>query len=254
MTGAHRFGYRHLLTGVILLYVIILLAPDESVGAPLRVAVSGVLLIMAVRTRRRAGQWGALSIAIPTILVVATFVALATGSKTALECTSQAATVILVVITGVIIASTLVAHGVIDGPAVRGVLSIYLLLGLFFSSVNNFFIPLIPNYLNGAGAHPSPKDTLYFSIITLTTVGYGDIAPVASLARAVSAVEALTGQLYLVSIVAAVVARFEPKRKREASASAATDDAGTKRRPTDAESGANGGPSAAGDEGDGNTG
>ncbi|HEY7174432.1 MAG TPA: potassium channel family protein, partial [Micromonosporaceae bacterium] len=58
------------------------------------------------------------------------------------------------------------------------------------------------------------SDTLYFSLITLTTVGYGDIVPVANVARAVASIEALVGQLYLVSVVAAVVSRFVPASRR----------------------------------------
>ncbi|HEY7177526.1 MAG TPA: potassium channel family protein, partial [Micromonosporaceae bacterium] len=72
------------------------------------------------------------------------------------------------------------------------------------------------NYLSGAGTHPTTSDTLYFSLITLTTVGYGDIVPVANVARAVASIEALIGQLYLVSVVAAVVSRFVPASRRAA--------------------------------------
>ncbi len=91
-------------------------------------------------------------------------------------------------------------------------LTIYLLLGLLFSAAHGFFAALITDYLNGVTGHPTPSDTLYFSLITLTTVGYGDITPVANVARAIASAEALTGQLYLVSVVAAVVARFRPSR------------------------------------------
>jgi hypothetical protein len=84
--------------------------------------------------------------------------------------------------------------------------------------VHSFFAALITNYLGGAGTHPTTSDTLYFSLITLTTVGYGDIVPVANLARAIATIEALTGQLYLVSVVAVVIARFEPKSRRVATA------------------------------------
>ena len=48
-------------------------------------------------------------------------------------------------------------------------------------------------------------EEVYFSFITLTTVGYGDIAPVARAARMTSVIEALFGQLYLVTIVAVIV-------------------------------------------------
>ncbi len=49
-------------------------------------------------------------------------------------------------------------------------------------------------------------DALYFSLVTQTTLGYGDITPVAPLARAMTSVEALLGQVYLVVLVARLVA------------------------------------------------
>jgi hypothetical protein len=112
-----------------------------------------------------------------------------------------------------VLARTLLAAGVIDGAAVRGVLTIYLLLGLLFSALHGFAAALITDYLNDVGGHASQSDTLYFSLITLTTVGYGDITPAANLARAIAASEALTGQLYLVSVVAVVVSRYQPTRR-----------------------------------------
>jgi len=46
---------------------------------------------------------------------------------------------------------------------------------------------------------------LYFSFVTLTTLGYGDIAPVTSAARVLSGFEAIVGQFYLTILVAALV-------------------------------------------------
>jgi hypothetical protein len=57
-------------------------------------------------------------------------------------------------------------------------------------------------------------EEVYFSFITLTTVGYGDIAPVAAAARMTSALEALFGQLYLVTIVAVIVSNVGSRRVR----------------------------------------
>jgi len=55
-------------------------------------------------------------------------------------------------------------------------------------------------------------DGLYFSFITLTTVGYGDISPVSKVARMLAAMEAITGPLYLAVLIARLVAlRPAPK-------------------------------------------
>ncbi len=73
----------------------------------------------------------------------------------------------------------------------------------------------IPDYLNGTGEFATASDLLYFSVITLATVGFGDITPAAEVARAVTVVEALVGQLYLVSVVAGVVGGWHPPQPGE---------------------------------------
>ena len=55
----------------------------------------------------------------------------------------------------------------------------------------------------------------YFSFVTLTTVGYGDISPVSPAARTLAWVEAVTGQFYLAVIVAGLVSVLVAKGKRE---------------------------------------
>ena len=63
-----------------------------------------------------------------------------------------------------------------------------------------------------------PEDYLlvfqYYSFVTITTLGYGDITPVTEVAKAFSALEAVVGQLYLVIIVAWLVSTYKPDKKR----------------------------------------
>jgi hypothetical protein len=57
-------------------------------------------------------------------------------------------------------------------------------------------------------------DYIYFSVITITTVGFGDLSPGTDLGRSVTAAEALIGQIYMVTVVAVIVSnlgRSEPR-------------------------------------------
>jgi len=51
-------------------------------------------------------------------------------------------------------------------------------------------------------------DYLYFSFVTLTTLGYGDVTPVSALAKSITIIIAVTGQLYLTILIALLVGKF----------------------------------------------
>src|SRR4051794_3418983 len=108
----------------------------------------------------------------------------------------------------VVIARSLIRCGVVDIHTVMGALCIYVLLGMLwafgFGSIGAFMSE--PFFAQQGQANVA--DYLYFSYVTLTTVGYGDLTAAEGLGRAVAVLEALLGQLYLVTVVAVVVARM----------------------------------------------
>jgi hypothetical protein len=95
-------------------------------------------------------------------------------------------------------------------------LCVYLLLGIIWAlgySVVDLADPAAfhsagPGGSRAPGLQPGrgePVAALYYSFVTLTTLGYGDIVPASPVARALASVEALTGQLYLAVLVARLV-------------------------------------------------
>jgi hypothetical protein len=89
---------------------------------------------------------------------------------------------------------------------VLGLLCVYLLLGLGFGVLYAILGEIARPALTGADAGMSGD--VYFSFITMATVGYGDLTPANSLVRAVAVAEAILGQLYLVSVVSLAVGRL----------------------------------------------
>jgi Ion channel len=88
---------------------------------------------------------------------------------------------------------------------VLGVLAIYLLIGVTLAFADGAVDRLgARDFLRG---HPDATvaDFLYFSFATLTTTGYGDLLPGNNVARSFAILEALTGQIYLVTVVAVLV-------------------------------------------------
>jgi hypothetical protein len=119
--------------------------------------------------------------------------------------------------------AVIVARGVIGGirierrvtlHSVMGALTVYLLAGLIFAFAYSVMDVIAGTPVLSHIGSDKHAEEVYFSFITLTTVGYGDIAPVAAAARMTSVLEALFGQLYLVTIVAVIVSNVGAGRVR----------------------------------------
>jgi hypothetical protein len=89
--------------------------------------------------------------------------------------------------------------------AVMGVLSLYVLIGMLFAftygAIDRFAAD--PFFMNGVVGTVS--NCLYFSFTTLTTVGFGDLAPRSDLGHTLAVFEALIGQIYMVTVVSLIV-------------------------------------------------
>ncbi len=118
----------------------------------------------------------------------------------------------------VVIAMSLVRRRVVDVHTVMGALCIYVLLGMLWAFAYGAIAEFSSSPFFAQTGHTNVSDYLYFSFVTLTTVGYGDLTAAEGLGRAVAVIEALTGQLYLVTVVALVVSRMArgPRRRDEA--------------------------------------
>jgi voltage-gated potassium channel Kch len=95
-----------------------------------------------------------------------------------------------------------------------GALCSYLLIGLFFALLYSALELWAPGSLSlpVASSGPALSDAsqfsviTYFSFVTLTTLGYGDIGPLTPMARSMVTMEALLGQLFLAVLLARIVA------------------------------------------------
>jgi len=112
-------------------------------------------------------------------------------------------------------------EGPVTGHRVRGAVAAYLLLALCFSFAYNLTEYVNPGSftlpLGGAqGIQTRFASFLYFSVVTLTTVGFGDIAAVHPVARSLVMVEALVGALYPAILLARIVTlQMETRRSQK---------------------------------------
>jgi hypothetical protein len=103
------------------------------------------------------------------------------------------------------IARRLWRHAEISVLTVLGALCIYILLGMSFAFVFETVGNLGSQPFFASQETGTRSDYMYFSFITLASVGYGDLTPQGGLGRALAVTEGLFGQIYLVTAVAALV-------------------------------------------------
>lgn len=98
------------------------------------------------------------------------------------------------------------SHETVTSATLSAAACVYLFLGIGWSYAYQILVSLDPGAL--AGLEGPAHELFYFSFVTLTTLGFGDITPVSQAARAMVTVEALVGQLYLVITVARLVTLY----------------------------------------------
>ncbi len=98
--------------------------------------------------------------------------------------------------------------GPIDGHKIVGAICIYLLMGLIWALLYLFIAQTIPDAFNGLEQlvwYDNFADVAYFSFVTLTTLGYGDISPIIPIARFLVYMEAIVGVFYMAILVASLI-------------------------------------------------
>ena len=207
-----RYGV--LLFALVVLFLVQGIAPGGPWQEVVITALSATSLVLALRAGE-AKRWiarGAIVVGGGLVAAVAVLAIIGTTNTGAARLAS-----------GLLIAigPPAIALGVIRGlrarghttvQAVLGVLSFYLMIGMFcaflYGSIDNLgSAPVFANDVTATTAH-----CLYFSFVTLTTVGYGDVTTSSDLGHTIAVTEALVGQIYLVTVVALLVSDLGSRR------------------------------------------
>ena len=95
----------------------------------------------------------------------------------------------------------------VTADIIYGAVSVYILLGVFFTSLYLFLdsITQAPLFtysgIEPGGIYREGESIFYFSFVTLTTLGYGDIRPISDISRIFAIIEAMTGVLYSAALI-----------------------------------------------------
>ena len=215
-SGEPDVGRYLLLLGLLVLSILVLglLGPGTSSDASSRLsnaiitALSGavliaVLRISGVRQSHERFYLAAVFVAVGLLLVV-----VVVGSDSVVRDWFGGAWVLLVIATPVIVLRRVVAAGHVTTQTILGAVCVFLLIGISFSyavmaldGVSPFFAQEIRS-----------TDYVYFSFVTITSLGYGDLSPASDVARTTTIFFSVIGQLYLVMIFAKLVSVWRTDR------------------------------------------
>jgi voltage-gated potassium channel len=99
-----------------------------------------------------------------------------------------------------------------------GALCVYLLLGTIWAFTYSFLEAVSPGSFTGLSMldnHRWDSDWLYFSFVTMTTLGYGDISPISGSARVLAYMQAVFGQFYVAILVAGLVSGYISRKPNQ---------------------------------------
>lgn len=207
----HRRRYAVLFYALLLTLVLTPIATVLGFGQTLIRSLCGLALIAAVMTNQTKRNRYALLAGVLLIAVVGV------ASERDDVPISAGSTLALVGAIGLLAAAAalraVIKSKKVDRETIYAALSTYLLAGIFFAQVHL----AIESYWPGSYAGPDEftgSTAVYFSFVTLATLGYGDFLPHSNLARGVTIFEVIGGQLYLAVMVARLIGLF-PASKSE---------------------------------------
>lgn len=213
---ADSFGLVLLL--LVISYFVVASAGDSDAGriaSMIIFAATTWLALRASQVKRRILRIALALIPLATLLAIA-FVLI--GNDETAFIVNKLLTILLVVVAPVAILKRLVEHPVISLNTFYGAVCVYLLIAMFFATLYGLIATISGDQFFAQLSGVAPKDTpavdyLYFSFVTITTTGYGDFTAATSVGRMTAVLEAIFGQLYLITVVALVVQNLGQKSR-----------------------------------------
>ena len=202
-----------MLTGLLVLlalevFVGIPLARAHFSEAPLFVVACFLLIISAVLVAAR--HWVAiLSILLSSLTALIANVKRVDDPSPLTICLGSGSTVVFMAALMWVVWGAVFAPGRVTLHRIQGAVVLYLCIALSFAALYEILLALNPASISGATVRGDylvlGRNLVYYSLATITSTGYGDIVPVLPLARSLSNLEAVIGQLFPATLLARIV-------------------------------------------------
>lgn len=209
-------GYRFGLVLLLLVVTSVFMASGvtNSAGRVVTVALQGLTLLAALRASQVHRRTFRIAALVALVAFVGSVVSVAITESDNAKGAIFVLNILVVAGAPIAIANALWHRPVVDIHTVLGAICIYVLMGMMFAFLYAAigYFATDPFFVQTNDATTSVY--LYFSFVTLSTVGYGDFTAAGDLGRSLASLEGVFGQLYLVTIVATIVSRMAPRAIR----------------------------------------
>jgi Ion channel len=193
--------------------VTVTLPPQGWVGRVAAVAIAGATAIVALTSSDVSLARVRLAVGAASVAVAAAVCARALDAEALLGAAFTIDALLLTVATGTILRRVVLATDV-EFRTILGAISVFTLIGLLFGFALLALGRLRGNDVFAGVQDASPQDYLFFSYTTLTTTGYGNLVPDGQIGQILAVLEMLTGQIFLVTLVARLVSLWRPATNR----------------------------------------
>jgi len=119
-------------------------------------------------------------------------------------------TTVIFIITTITMIIQIIKRKRVDVSLIVETINGYLLIGVIFSFINSMIIWYNPNSIQFSTEilDVDIRDIVYYTYVSMTTIGYGEILPISAVARSMSILSSVIGQLYLAIIMAFIIGKF----------------------------------------------
>ena len=182
-------------------------------GPIIRAVPYSLVLIMGVWSLRMTGKWFHTVVALAVIGIVLE-VLHAVSHNYAFAYLTLCSFLLFLCLCTFLVLRQVLTDADVDLNRIAGAFCAYLMLGFIWSVAYMVLFSLDQGSFQGLpdiGDNLRLLDLQYFSFVTMTTLGYGDVVPVSEIARALAVAEAVIGQIYLAVLVAALVGAYVAK-------------------------------------------
>jgi Ion channel len=215
-------GDKGLTAFLVLLFLALFLGPFID-SAPVRMLTSlflSLLMVAGVATMTQRMEARSFAGLVAFAAIVLRWMTHIDPTPAILRWSSLASLIFMVLLTLFVLHNVFMDDKPVTGHRIRGAIAAYLLFGITWSILYGLLDQMLPQAfsisVNGGAYDPERKESLiFFSFVTLTTVGYGDITPTHDISRMFAVMEALVGQLYPATLLARLVSLEVSHRSRQ---------------------------------------